>query len=181
MKTDRWIIRILVLLGMIGTFGISGVSVHAAGTGAQTTAAGSGAGTQTAAEASSTAAAAATAAAATKKEVKHYTANELCCMAKYFYKKSSKNGYYPPEAVSKTEEDGTISITLRERIEDENGEHHYKTYAKYNVSADGRGTDAKRKKSVDLTVYSKIYTPEELCKLAQDFYYRTNDFYPPNA
>ena len=33
----------------------------------------------------------------------------------------------------------------------------------------------------DLTLYSKVYTADELCKLAQNHYYKTNDFYPPNV
>ena len=49
------------------------------------------------------------------------------------------------------------------------------------MKSDGTGKDEKTEKAINLTRYCKIYTPEELCKLAQDYYYRTYDFYPPNA
>ena len=102
-------------------------------------------------------------------------------MARYYYKKTSKDGYYPPEADCKEEEDGTYTINLRERVNDGNGDFHYATYAWYNVKSDGKGEDTVLGSSVDLTKYSKVYTPDQLCRLAQDYYYRMYDFYPPNA
>ena len=33
----------------------------------------------------------------------------------------------------------------------------------------------------EISLYSKVYTADELCKLAQNHYYKTNDFYPPNV
>ena len=102
-------------------------------------------------------------------------------MAKYYYKKTSKDGYYPPIAECTEEADGTYTIGLRERVDDGNGDYHFATYAWYNVNADGKGQDTMTGSSVDFTRYCKVYTPEELCKLAQDYYYRMYDFYPPDA
>ena len=132
-----------------------------------------------------TEAAAQVSATGTKKTVKTnkgtYTSQELCSMAKYYYKKTSKDGYYPPIAECTEEADGTYTIGLRERVDDGNGDYHFATYAWYNVNADGKGQDTMAGSSVDFTRYCKVYTPEELCKLAQDYYYRMYDFYPPNA
>ena len=116
-----------------------------------------------------------------KSQLNAYTPQQLCCMARYYYKKTSKDGYYPPEADCKEEEDGTYTINLRERVNDGNGDFHYATYAWYNVKSDGKGEDTVLGSSVDLTKYSKVYTPDQLCRLAQDYYYRMYDFYPPNA
>ena len=116
-----------------------------------------------------------------RSQVKTYSPGELCCMAKYYYKKTSKDGYYPPEAECAKEEDGTYTITLRERIEDGKDEFHYATYAWYSVKSSGKGEDTVLGTPVDFTKYCKVYTPEQLCRLAQDYYYRTNDFYPPNV
>ena len=44
-----------------------------------------------------------------------------------------------------------------------------------------RDLSKKLGKEIDLTLYSKVYTADELCKLAQNHYYKTNDFYPPNV
>ena len=116
-----------------------------------------------------------------KTQLTVYTPQQLCSMAKYYYKKTSKDGYYPPEADCREEQDGTYTIDLRERVEDGNGDFHYATYAFYNVGNNGKGEDTTLGSSVDLTKYSKVYTPEQLCRLAQDYYYRKYDFYPPNA
>ena len=116
-----------------------------------------------------------------KAQLNAYTPQQLCCMARYYYKKTGKDGYYPPEADCKEEEDGTYTINLRERVNDGNGDFHYATYAWYNVKSDGKGEDTVLGSSVDLTKYSKVYTPDQLCRLAQDYYYRMYDFYPPNA
>ena len=116
-----------------------------------------------------------------KSQLNAYTPQQLCCIARYYYKKTSKDGYYPPEADCKEEEDGTYTINLRERVNDGNGDFHYATYAWYNVKSDGKGEDTVLGSSVDLTKYSKVYTPDQLCRLAQDYYYRMYDFYPPNA
>lgn len=116
-----------------------------------------------------------------KAQLTVYTPEQLCCMARYYYKKTSKDGYYPPEADCKEEQDGTYTIHLRERVKDGNGDFHYASYAWYNVKSDGKGEDTVLGSSVDLTKYSKVYTPDQLCRLAQDYYYRMYDFYPPNA
>ena len=110
-----------------------------------------------------------------------YTPQDLCSMAKYYYKKTAGSGFYPPEAVCTEESDGTYTINLRERVEDGHGEFHYASYASYNVDSTGKGQETTLGNPVDFTVYSKVYTPERLCRLAQDYYYRMNDFYPPNA
>ena len=116
-----------------------------------------------------------------KTQLTVYTPQQLCCMAKYYYKKTGKDGFYPPEADCKEEQDGTYTIDLRELVEDGNGDSHYATYARYNVENNGKGEDTILGSSVNLTKYSKVYTPEQLCRLAQDYYYREYDFYPPNA
>ena len=116
-----------------------------------------------------------------KTQLTVYTPQQLCCMAKYYYKKTSKDGYYPPEAYCQEEQDGTYTIDLRERVKDKNGDFHYATYAWYSLESNGKGEDTILGSSVDLTKYSKVYTPEQLCRLAQDYYYRMYDFYPPSA
>ena len=110
-----------------------------------------------------------------------YTAEELSCMAQYYYKRTSRKEYYPPEAACKKLKDGSYQIVLRELVSKENEEKKYKNYARYTLTGDGKGKDEKSGKAIDLTRYSKVYTPEELCRLAQDYYYRMYDFYPPNA
>lgn len=110
---------------------------------------------------------------------KNYTVDELCCMAQYYYKRTDEEGFYPPEAAYRKEEDGTYLIVLRGPEGDQEGK--YIIYASYSLNANGKGTDEKSGKLIDLTLYSKVYTPEELCKLSQEFYYKTYDFYPPNA
>lgn len=124
---------------------------------------------------------AAVAARAENAQTREYTPYELCCMAQYYYKRTSEDGFYPPEATHTEENDGTYTIGLRERVKDPDGTFHYATYAWYSVDAHGKGTDTLGGGDVDFTVYSKVYAPDELCKLAQDYYYRTNDFYPPGA
>ena len=105
-----------------------------------------------------------------KTQLTVYTPQQLCCMAKYYYKKTSKDGYYPPEAYCQEEQDGTYTIDLRERVKDKNGDFHYATYAWYSLENNGKGEDTILGSSVDLTKYSKVYTPEQLCRLAQDYY-----------
>lgn len=116
-----------------------------------------------------------------KAQLTVYTPQQLCNMAKYYYKKTGKDDNYPPEADCREEQDGTYTIDLHERVEDGNGDFHYATCARYNVENNGMGEDTILGSSVDLTKYSKVYTPEQLCRLAQDYYYRKYDFYPPNA
>ena len=100
---------------------------------------------------------------------------------KEHYKRTSRKEYYPPEAACKKLKDGSYQIVLRELVSKENEEKKYKNYARYTLTGDGKGKDEKSGKAIDLTRYSKVYTPEELCRLAQDYYYRMYDFYPPNA
>ena len=85
-----------------------------------------------------------------KTQLTVYTPQQLCCMAKYYYKKTGKDGFYPPEADCKEEQDGTYTIDLRELVEDGNGDSHYATYARYNVESNGKGEDTARTPSVSL-------------------------------
>ena len=112
---------------------------------------------------------------------KAYTSNELGCMAQYYYKRTSKEGLCPAEVVCEEQKDGTYLITLGDTVRKADGETGFSTRAQYSIGADARGKDLLSEKEIDLTVYSKVYTPEELCKLAQNYYYTSNDFYPPNA
>jgi len=159
MKTNKIFVFIAVLiLSITGIFGAAGMNAYAAQTEA---------GEQSARTAST--------------QAKSYTAYELSCMAKYYYKRTSKDGFYPPEAAVTQEKDGTVTIGLRERVKGADGKEQYKTYARYNVNAQGKGWDSTLNKQIDFTLYSKVYTPEQLCRLSQDYFYRKNDFYPPNA
>ena len=66
-------------------------------------------------------------------------------------------------------------------MKEADGTVHSTTYAQYSIGTDAKGTDTVFGKEIDLTLYSKVYTPDELCKLAQNHYYKMNDFYPPNV
>ena len=114
-------------------------------------------------------------------EQRVYTPYELGCMAQYYYKLTDEKGFYPPEADCKEQKDGTYLITLQQNSVDDKGNAVYTAYAQYSVDASVKGKDMASGKEIDLTLYSKVYSPEELCKLAQNYYYKINDFYPPNA
>ena len=77
--------------------------------------------------------------------------------------------------------DGFYEILLFDEVKGEDGTTHNTSYAQYRVGTDAKGTDTVFGKEIDLTLYSKVYTADELCKLAQNHYYKTNDFYPPNV
>ena len=123
-------------------------------------------------------------------EQRIYTPYELCCMAQYYYKRTNNSTSSPAEAECLEQKDGTYAITLRTKVIDQAAgqagtaaqeeKFHYTIYAQYTLNANAQGTDTAGK-SIDLTLYSKVYTPAELCKLAQDYFFRVNDFYPPNA
>lgn len=114
-------------------------------------------------------------------EQRIYTPYELGCMAQYYYKRTSKDGYYPPAADCQKEKDGTYLVKVYEKVDDGKGKSHDVTYAQYRLDRNAKGKDLSSGKTIDLTLYSKVYTPEELCKLAKNYYYTTNDFYPPNS
>lgn len=174
MGFKRKIFSIIALaLSFLGIFGAAGVSAFAAQ-------AQNGPETEIAEEAAAAAQAEGFAETVTAGR-KGYTPYELCCMAQYYFKRTSADGSYPPEADCEEQKDGTYLITLRKKIDDGDGKFHYTTYAWYNVDSSAKGTDTFREKAIDLTLYSKVYTPEELCKQAQEYYYRKYDFYPPNA
>ena len=123
-------------------------------------------------------------------EQRIYTPYELCCMAQYYYKRTNNSTSCPAEAECLEQKDGTYAVTLRTKVIDQAAgqagtaaqeeKFHYTIYAQYTLNANAQGTDTAGK-SIDLTLYSKVYTPAELCKLAQDYFFRVNDFYPPNA
>ena len=96
-------------------------------------------------------------------------------MAQYYYKLTDEKGFYPPEADCKEQKDGTYLITLQQNSVDDKGNAVYTAYAQYSVDASGKGKDMASGKEIDLTLYSKVYSPEELCKLAQNYYYKIND------
>ena len=114
-------------------------------------------------------------------ELRIYSLGELCCMSQYYYKRTSADGFYPPGVSCRDLGNGFYEITLFEEVKEADGTVHNTTYAKYSIGKDAKGTDTVLGKEIDLTLYSKVYTPDELCKLAQDHYYKTNDFYPPNV
>lgn len=114
-------------------------------------------------------------------ELRIYSPGELCCMSQYYYKRTSADGFYPPGVSCRDLGNGFYEITLFEEVKEADGTVHNTTYAKYSIGKDAKGTDTVLGKEIDLTLYSKVYTPDELCKLAQDHYYKTNDFYPPNV
>ena len=114
-------------------------------------------------------------------DLRVYTPYELGCMAQYYYKRTDPNGFYPPEADCQVQKDGTYVITLYESKVDKANNPYYMTYAQYSINVNGKGQDRQSGKEMDLTLYSKVYTPEELCKLAQNYFYIVNDFYPPDA
>ena len=111
---------------------------------------------------------------------REYTPEELCCMAQYYYKRTSEDGYYPPKASSKNLENDLYEIVLFEEVKEPDGTVHSTTYARYSLGKDAKGTDTVLGKEIDLTLYSRVYTPEELCKLAQHYFFSVHDFYTPN-
>ena len=125
--------------------------------------------------------AAAAAARAENAELREYTPGELSCMSQYYYKRTSESGFYPPKVSCRDMGNGLYEIILFEEVKEADGTVHSTTYAQYSIGTDAKGTDTVFGKEIDLTLYSKVYTPEELCKLAQNHYYKTNDFYPPNV
>ena len=125
--------------------------------------------------------AAAAAARAENAELREYTPGELSCMSQYYYKRTSESGFYPPKVSCRDMGTGLYEIILFEEVKEADGTDHSTTYAQYSIGTDAKGTDTIFGKAIDLTLYSKVYTPDELCKLAQNHYYKTNDFYPPNV
>ena len=125
--------------------------------------------------------AAAVAARAENAELREYTPGELSCMSQYYYKRTSESGFYPPKVSCRDMGNGLYEIILFEEVKEADGTDHSTTYAQYSIGTDAKGTDTIFGKAIDLTLYSKVYTPDELCKLAQNHYYKTNDFYPPNV
>ena len=125
--------------------------------------------------------AAAAAARAENAELREYTPGELSCMSQYYYKRTSESGFYPPKVSCRDMGNGLHEIILFEEVKEADGTDHSTTYAQYSIGTDAKGTDTIFGKAIDLTLYSKVYTPDELCKLAQNHYYKTNDFYPPNV
>ena len=125
--------------------------------------------------------AAAAAARAENAELREYTPGELSCMSQYHYQRTSESGFYPPKVSCRDMGNGLYEIILFEEVKEADGTDHSTTYAQYSIGTDAKGTDTIFGKAIDLTLYSKVYTPEELCKLAQNHYYKTNDFYPPNV
>ena len=125
--------------------------------------------------------AAAAAARAENAELREYTPAELSCMSQYYYKRTSESGFYPPKVSCQDLGNGLYEIILFEEVKEADGTVHSTTYAQYSIGTDAKGTDTIFGKEIDLTLYSKVYTPEELCKLAQNHYYKANDFYPPNV
>ena len=162
----------VMILSITGIFAADGLSAFAAQTetGTQATA-GSSAQSEAGEQAARTA----------NSKLISYSTYELGCMAKYYYKRTSKDGFYPPEAAVTQEKDGTFTIGLREPVKSKDGKQQYKTYARYNVDTQGKGWDITLKKQIDFTLYSKVYTPEQLCRLSQDYFKKKNDIYPPNA
>ena len=93
-------------------------------------------------------------------------------------------GQYPAEGRRLYPEglkDGTRLISLWEQKPAVNQDISPKFDARYSVNVYGKGIYVSKGEEIDLTVYSKVYTPEELCRLAQNYYFERNDFYPPNA
>ena len=125
--------------------------------------------------------AAAAAARAENAETREYTPGELSCMSQYYYKRTSESGFYPSKVSCQDLGDGFYEILLFDEVKGEDGTTHNTSYAQYRVGTDAKGTDTVFGKEIDLTLYSKVYTADELCKLAQNHYYKTNDFYPPNV
>ena len=125
--------------------------------------------------------AAAAAARAENAELREYTPGELSCMSQYYYKRTSESGFYPPKVSCQDLGDGFYEILLFDEVKGEDGTTHNTSCAQYRVGTDAKGTDTVFGKEIDLTLYSKVYTADELCKLAQNHYYKTNDFYPPNV
>ena len=121
------------------------------------------------------------AAKAEKADQRAYTDTELCSMAKYFYMRTSESRTYPAEAEIEQQKDGTRLISLWEKTPGTDRDRLSRFDARYIVDVYGKGVYVSKGDEIDLTVYSKVYTPEELCKLAQNYYFKKNDFYPPNA
>lgn len=166
MNTSRVITILTVLiLSTTAVSGAFGIKVEAAAT--------EQAVNETNASAQDTAAAGAVA--------KKFSSYELGCMAQYYYKRTDPNKFCPPEVSVRENVDGTYAITLYENKTDEDKNPVTATYATYRIRVDGKGTDETSGKSIDLTLYSKVYTPQELCKLAQNYFYTVNDYYPPQA
>ena len=109
-----------------------------------------------------------------------YTETELCCMAKYYYMRTSQSGVYPTE-VEIEQQDGNYLISVWENRAGTDQDSLSRYDARYSVDVYGKGTYVSKGEEIDLTVYSKVYTSSELCRLAQDYYYKMNDFYPPDA
>ena len=109
-----------------------------------------------------------------------YTDSELCSMAKYYYMRTSDSRVYPADVEIEHQQDDTCLISLWEKktVTDPDAPRYD---ARYSVNVYGKGVYVSNGEKIDLTVYSKVYSAEELCRLAQNYYFKMNDFYPPNA
>ena len=110
-----------------------------------------------------------------------YTDSELCSMAKYFYMRTSESGVYPTIVEIEEQQDGNRLISLWEKKPGPDQESFPRYDARYSVDVYGKGVYVSKGEEIDLAVYSKVYSSDELCRLAQNYYYKMNDFYPPNA
>ena len=110
-----------------------------------------------------------------------YTDSELCSMAKYYYMRTSSSRVYPAVVEIEHKEDDTCLISLWEKKPGPEQDPSARYDARYSVNVYGKGVYVSKGEEIDLTVYSKVYSAEELCRLAQNYYFKMNDFYPPNA
>lgn len=198
MKSKRLFIVIAVfLIAIIGVSAAAGMPVRAAGTedsvGADAVAAVTEGTVESDAVAAVTEAAVepdagtenvlglrAGAAKAERADGRIYTDSELCSMAKYFYMRTSESGVYPA-IVEIEQQDGNRLISLWEKKPGPDQDSFPRYDARYSVDVYGKGVYVSKGEEIDLAVYSKVYTSDELCRLAQNYYYKMNDFYPPNA
>ena len=163
MKSKRLFIIIAVLL--VSIFGVSPAALMRV----------------QAAESEKAVGAGAMAAKAENADQREYSDTELCSMAKYFYMRTSESRAYPIQVQIEEQKDGTRLISLWEQKPAVNQDISPKFDARYSVNVYGKGIYVSKGEEIDLTVYSKVYTPEERCRLAQNYYFERNDFYPPNA
>ena len=77
-----------------------------------------------------------------------YTPEELTAWARIEY--FTENAYYPPEAVTEENSNGTVTIQLYENTEAGELPAHRSVYALYVLDADGNGFDAVTGKEVSL-------------------------------
>ena len=134
-----------------------------------------------AAESEKAVGAGAMAAKAENADQREYSDTELCSMAKYFYMRTSESGVYPTIVEIEEQQDGNRLISLWEKKPGPDQESFPRYDARYSVDVYGKGVYVSKGEEIDLAVYSKVYSSDELCRLAQNYYYKMNDFYPPNA